>query len=125
MHPKSRNAPGAQGLQRMLSMPQAWRPRESTLWGEEPRLVSRHVELGPTVDAHCPCLRAWGRVIQGRDKQGRGGKCTVRELPRVPRPGARGILDRRATAKWSPGMDQVHKVAEGMPALGTWLERTI
>ena len=36
----------------------------------------------------------------------------VRELPCVPRPGACGILDSRATAEWSPGMAQVHEAAE-------------
>lgn len=32
------------------------------------------------------------------------------------------ILDRRATAKWSPGLDQVCEAAREVLALGVWLE---
>lgn len=40
----------------------------------------------------------------------------------VARPGVCGILDKRATAKWSPGLDEVCEVAEEVLAFGVWLE---
>ena len=54
----------------------AWRATGISPLGRRAKAGEQTRGVGAPGDAHCPCLGAWGRVIQGRDKQGWGGRCT-------------------------------------------------